>query len=366
MRPNRRCVRVRKGLQRLPHVHLSPRLPGAERGGFTLVELLVTFGIVAALIGLLLPAVQAARESARRCRCRSNLRQIGIGVLSFAEARRALPPAVTLGPAVTRSGDYTQSFGPNWAVLILPFIEQVPLHDEWGSGRAGVNPSAWRSIRSADLPLMRCPSDAYAAVPFAGAGGGWSRGTYAANAGPGMFYAGTVGDQGLRVVNRVFAEALGTLANNYGQYAFPTSPRGVMSANTRVACARVSDGTSRTILLDEVRAGTTPDDLRGTWAMGQVGASIVAGSGRFDSPGPNVSLPGYDDIMDGVNDPSRGMGCELRARSHQVTSKSMHHGGVYVCLVDGSVHLLGNDADRGIYQLLHSRDDGFEACWHRP
>ena len=52
------------------------------------------------------------------------------------------------------------------------------------------------------------------------------------------------------------------------------------------------------------------------------------------------------------------MGCEVKVLSHQVTSKSMHHGGVHVCHVDGSVHLLGDGMDRGVYQLMHSRDDG--------
>ena len=122
---------------------------------------------------------------------------------------------------------------------------------------------------------MRCPSDAYGLEPFAGAGGGWRRGNYAANAGPGVFYPSTVGEQELRIVNTVFVESSGVLSNNYGQYSSPTSPRGVMSATSRVVFAKVSDGTSRTILLDEVRAGTDPSDLRGTWAMGQVGASIV-------------------------------------------------------------------------------------------
>lgn len=319
----------------------------------------MTVGILAVLMGLLLPVVQSTRESARRCQCRSNLRQLGIGILAYGDARRVLPPGVMLGAAVTRSGDYTQPFGPNWAVLVLPFIEQAPLYDQAGPGvAADASTSAWRSVRSTELAIMRCPSDAYALEPFVGAGGEWCRGNYAANAGPGMFYASTVGDQGLRVVNRLFVEAPGSLTNNYGQYLFPTSPRGVMSANSQVTMAQVSDGVSRTILLDEVRAGTTPSDLRGTWAMGQVGASIVAGSGRFDSPGPNVGHPGYDDIMDGVNDPSRGMGCEPKARSHQVTSKSMHHGGVHVCLVDGSVHVVGDDVARGVYQLMHSRDDG--------
>jgi prepilin-type processing-associated H-X9-DG protein len=318
------------------------------------------------LAGLLLPVVQSTRESARQCRCRSNLRQVGLGILGFVNSRRVLPSAVTLGAEVTRSGDYTQGFGPNWAVAILPFIEQTGLHDSVRLRDAyGASTPGWRAVRTTELPVMRCASDAFALEPFAGAGGGWCRGNFAANAGPGMFYASGVGDRGLQVVSKVFVEATGLLANNYGQYAFPTSPRGVMTANSRVAVSRVTDGVSRTVLLDEIRAGTSPEDLRGTWAMGQVGASIVAGSGRIDSPGPNAGLPGYDDIMDGVNDPTRGMGCEARVRSHQVTSKSMHPGRVHVCLVDGSVQVLADGMDRGVYQLMHSRDDGVAVhpCW---
>jgi len=92
--------------------------------------------------------------------------------------------------------------------------------------------------------------------------------------------------------------------------------------------------------------------------MGQVGASLFAGAGRWDSPGPNVGLSRYDDIMNGNDDPKNGMGCQVGANSYQVTTKSFHPGGVNLCLADGSVRFVVNSITVGAYQLMHSRDDG--------
>ncbi|MFM8414448.1 MAG: DUF1559 domain-containing protein, partial [Planctomycetota bacterium] len=81
--------------------------------------------IIAVLIGLLLPAVQTARESARRTQCSNNLKQLGVAAHTYHDSRRTLPPSVLLRPGLTDIGNFTQNFGPNWAVLILPYIEQT-------------------------------------------------------------------------------------------------------------------------------------------------------------------------------------------------------------------------------------------------
>jgi prepilin-type N-terminal cleavage/methylation domain-containing protein/prepilin-type processing-associated H-X9-DG protein len=326
---------------------------------FTLVELLVVIAIVVMLIALLLPAVQAVREAGRRTTCANNVKQLGIACLAYHDTNNGLPAAVLLTTTVNNPGDHDQNFGPNWALLILPQLDELSLYD---THVASINAysqtgdAAWRAIRSTTMPVMQCPSDSFNRTPCSVAGGGWSRGNYGVNAGAGMFYAIAYGDEGLQRVNGAWSEKKTDLYNGYYGYVHQTSPRGVMSANSRTGMAAIVDGPASTLMIDELRAGTTASDIRGTWAMGQVGASIVAGSGRLDTPGPNISLSGYDDIKGCTNDVARGMGC-LADFSYQVTTKSMHLGGVNACYADGSVRFLGDDVSQGVYQLLHSRDD---------
>src|SRR5262245_12425139 len=101
-----------------------------SRSGFTLVELLVVIAIIGVLVALLLPAVQAAREAARRMQCQSNLKNIALGVLNFHDAHNYFPPPATMPPVAAGQQDLQRApliavrqYG-NWAIDILPFIEQ--------------------------------------------------------------------------------------------------------------------------------------------------------------------------------------------------------------------------------------------------
>ena len=342
-----------------------------SKKAFTLVELLVVIAIIGTLVGLLLPAVQSAREAARRAKCMNNIKQLGLGCLTYSDARKVLPPGVQLRSSLTWASDYTQNFGPNWAVLILPYIEEATLYQAVQTsvrGYMSTGDSDWRQLRGTRIDVFTCPSEQFGSTAFSGASGNWARGNYGANASTGLFYATPNGDEGLEQRSGVFAEYSGTLrlgssaagltSYGLGFYDYLVSPRGVMSANTAIRHAQISDGLTKTVLIDELRVGTKGSDLRGTWAMGQVGASIVAGSGRGDSPGPNISAVVYDDIMDGFNDPQNGMGCDTSNRSSQVTAKSLHPGGVNMCFTDGSVRFISDGIARGIYQVIHSRDDG--------
>src|SRR5580765_330862 len=101
--------------------------------GFTLIELLVVIAIIAVLVSLLLPAVQQAREAARRTQCKNNMKQIGLALMNYESSFNIFPPASNVPWAPRGTGDahmdYTGGFGPNWAVAILPFIELQTLYD---------------------------------------------------------------------------------------------------------------------------------------------------------------------------------------------------------------------------------------------
>ena len=126
-----------------------------RRSAFTLVEVLVVIGIIGILMALLLPAVQAARETGRRMRCSNNLKQIGLALHNYHDTLGSFPPAM-LNP------NYEARWG--WAVLILPYLEQQPLHDKLtpDGGRIPA-PSPTNGLQT-ELPVYLCPSDEWAST----------------------------------------------------------------------------------------------------------------------------------------------------------------------------------------------------------
>ncbi|QDT57476.1 putative major pilin subunit [Caulifigura coniformis] len=136
----------------------------ARRPGFTLIELLVVIAIIAILIALLLPAVQQAREAARRTQCRNNFKQIGLAMHNYMDVHRMLPPAMVhnVNPGVPVVGS-----GPRaawgWGSLILPFLDQGPLYNQMGVGSRTLtemlqSPTLAILART-PLPAYRCPTD---------------------------------------------------------------------------------------------------------------------------------------------------------------------------------------------------------------
>ena len=355
-----------------------------QRRGFTLVELLVVIAIIGILVALLLPAIQAARESARRTQCGNNIKQLGLGLIHFDGTFKRLPPAnqVPWG----RIGkddchmDYTGPFGPNWAVLILPHIEQQALQDQaniisfpgvplgvpTGTAPAGVNGLTWRAIVGTTLPEFLCPSDgALNRLPFSkttvpGAllptgGVGWARGNYGVNAGY-EDYDHVAG--GAR-----YSTSPKNVAGAAGLWSDP-----VMSSNYGAASGDILDGTSHVIMLAELRAGMTSADPRGVWALGFPGASVVNAGRSSYNPSPNnllggLATDGGDELQGGTfctpQNALLGMGCNAAGTlMTSAMSRSMHPGGVNVGLCDGSVHFISNDIDELNWCRLQSKSDG--------
>src|SRR5262249_9698643 len=109
-----------------------------RRRGFTLIELLVVIAIIAMLIGLLLPAIQKVREAAARMQCANHLKQVGIALHAYHDAKLVFPPAAAADVAPWKTSGSDQSWGSSWMVFVLPFIEQANIHDRWQfSGQSG-------------------------------------------------------------------------------------------------------------------------------------------------------------------------------------------------------------------------------------
>ena len=229
---------------------------------FTLIELLVVIAIIAVLIALLLPAVQQAREAARRTQCKNSVKQLGLALHSYHDTFRIFPPGM-----IWRDGTniYTNGFndnanmqqanalnmGPSWMVHILPYIDQAPLYNLYNSNGSVCDVSN-KQVVVANLPAFWCASDAYAGAQNQATFGGstWGRSNYG----------------GSSVTNTGTNQFWGNVNS---------SQRGLFGNNSTSKIASVTDGTSNTVAVWEIRAGTTQWDPRGTWANGRVGGGLL-------------------------------------------------------------------------------------------
>src|SRR5579872_386881 len=135
-----------------------------RRTGFTLIELLVVIAVIAVLIGLLLPAVQQAREAARRTQCKNNLKQIGLALLNYESSFRIFPPGYIAGSAFI-DGQTDTAPGWSWGAMILPQLDQEPLQSTINFSLP-VQAAANAPAIQVSLPAFVCPSDQLAGPTF--------------------------------------------------------------------------------------------------------------------------------------------------------------------------------------------------------
>jgi prepilin-type N-terminal cleavage/methylation domain-containing protein/prepilin-type processing-associated H-X9-DG protein len=287
-----------------------------ERGGFTLIELLVVISIIGVLIALLLPAVQQAREAARKSGCQNNLHQIGIALHNYETSKGSFP----MGYESWRSTDPLLSTpGWGWAAQILPELEQRVLYDA-ANINLPVEDPANQTVRVVAVKTFLCPSDTHS----------------------GKF--NVVRQDGSTIAE---AETM-SYAANFGAGGqipqFPELGNGVFMRNRPVRTQEIADGLSGTLALGERASRMT----RNPWA------GVMNGSVSVRTPMGNVTPPGVD--------PG---GVQVLARVGQTTLNSKfsdpadffgpHPGGAQFLLCDGSVKFIKDGINPGVFRALATR-----------
>ncbi len=289
------------------------------RQGFTLIELLVMIAIIAVLIALLLPAVQQAREAARRTQCKNNLKQIGLALHSYHDTHERFPPgwmASTDGVGPDVPGGLN---GFGWGALILPQLGEAPLYSRLQFERSIMDQSGGagnRSLLNKSIPLLQCPSDEYVST--------WVM-PDPANGTIKLALAATryVGIFGVRPITDCYSLKPGEQCIGEGP----------LFHNSRIAIEEIVDGASHTLLAGE----RTFSDLPSTWSG----------------------------VLSGGQDPiERVLGCVSNPINKGTATQdfsSRHAGGAQFLMAGGSVAFLSENTDPGVFSALGTIEGGERA-----
>lgn len=282
------------------------------RRAMTLVELLVVIAIIGVLVGLLLPAVQQAREAARRMQCQNNLKQLGLAIHNFESSNRVFPASgwTTVGPG-NPSGKFV-----GWRVMVLPFLEQSnvrELYDQSKNWWEGTN----AAVGSIPIPIMFCPS-VPSQPPVMSA--------VAKSPRPALTFATPLARTDYEAIQGVQPSSIDTaLYNSSNRFS-------VMHRNSTNRFADITDGTSQTIMV--VESGGRPSVYRN--AKGMPTLNNDQGIGWVDSEGP-FSLDGSN--RDGSSEGCGiANGCSIAInRRNDNEPYSFHSAGAFVLFADGHV-----------------------------
>jgi prepilin-type N-terminal cleavage/methylation domain-containing protein/prepilin-type processing-associated H-X9-DG protein len=356
----------------------SSRLLARKLRAFTLVELLVVIAIIGILIALLQPAVQAAREAARRTQCMDQLKQFGLAVQSYNSAKKTFPP----GKTIKQSGANGVANFSNWALEILPYIDELPLFRMYHfdvENNSASNDQATQTI----VPIMSCPSDPNRPElqdPQPDIGGGtagkmYANGSYRGVAGRGYANADGLGnnnayfDSGqiivgpgqMRIIDRgplpvVSLENTGTNANT-----------GFIKAPVKVA--QIKDGTSKTMLIGEYTTttqpeGTPPVSRSAFWGLSYYGLNLgsITVLTNFETSTDYQKLSTQlDPSWKKCNDAMTATGLALRPDQPCNRAFTGQHGGgglINFAFCDGSVHIISTGTDLRLLSDLATINGG--------
>lgn len=307
----------------------------------------MVIAIIGILVALLLPAIQAAREAARRTQCTNNLRNLALGVLTYHESHNRFPAPATVFDEKIEPLYGTRVFG-SWAIDILPFIEQPALYNSFRiDSVTRVSDAINEEARSTELSIMLCPSDSGTGSYFIENEGRWARGNYGLNAHQ-YWPNRNLNKQALGLAD---GSMVPYLDYNIGLGGFAVQGLG----NPEMTYSKMTDGTTNTILLGEMRVGLTESDRRGVWAMGLCGSNYHCRHASNGVNVPNSCGAGEDDvdgaqkIIDDIGRPAMLAECMDAATvdSGQSVMRSVHPGGIFVALADGSVRFIGDFIEAG-------------------
>ncbi|MDZ7617038.1 MAG: DUF1559 domain-containing protein [Patescibacteria group bacterium] len=302
-----------------------------RRTGFTLVELLVVIAIIGILIALLLPAVQSAREAARRMQCSNNLKQIGLALHNYHAAHRVFPPGgITPIPKTTclLSGTEGKGGAP-WSVFILPFLEQMTKYNEYDFNKTFASlywetSAGNHSVQFRPNSAFQCPSDPVSSGErcntnyFACQGGG-----------------ATPKCSATAFVGRAFFD------------------NGLFQNNSSVKIEQIRDGSSNVFMVGETNLCPLEEGQAGG-PYGSWDSALRVASDTYCHP-LNLSAAMY-----GINTQYKNYNPlqKFTGNVSSATFGSHHPGGCNFAMADGSVHFLSENMDINSYRSLGARDDG--------
>ena len=319
-RPNRGCAGSREFV---------------TRRAFTLVELLVVIAIIGILIAVLLPAVQAARETARRLQCQNNFKQIGLGLQNYHQALLSFPPGQIWDDFKDPS-----FFGWSWGTYLLPYIESGAITDqiEWGKGFIDARNFA---LMGTTLDDYVCPSSPNHRV--------WLECCSGLQNGPKQ--VDDVRQSNMAGVSDSVANGEDDSSSSVAR----TDGDGMLFNLTAIRFRDVTDGTSNTLFVGEITSAKGKHPSQGTAWIGHSWAN-------WNCQTTSLGINGIGSIPGGRNDavdPIDGDGGNRHSEYfREVGFSSFHRGGAHFMLVDGSVQFLSENIDQIVLVALTTRDGG--------
>jgi prepilin-type N-terminal cleavage/methylation domain-containing protein len=313
--------------------HMSPVTP-ARRRGFTLIELLVVIAITSVLVSLLLPAVQQAREAARRTQCKNNLKQIGLALQNYHDAHQTFP-----------IGRCSKAISAH--ARLLPYLDQMPLYNQVNFNVAW-NHAGNDQPRGMSVPVFLCPSDSQNSVPA-----GYAGNNYRSNQGAGVLWVNPSTDPS---------------NTNFGMPV----PNGPFHLDSRIRFADLRDGSSNTACFSEHDKGDFNNGVstrNDTFAPGTYPANADEAHQFCEAIDPkNLAFQRVSDVgapwLQGYHSttfyfhtsPPNARSCMYPPGRIATTANSSHVGGVHLLMCDGSTRFVNDSINLATWRAIGTRD----------